>query len=274
MGARWYDPLLGRWLSADTIVPAPENPQSLNRYSYVLNRPLVYLDPTGHKEEGACSDSDDDCIDDETYWYVQYCLDNPGAPGCQPTTTPMEAALFFVGGVTGATIASDLVLIGGAAVVEAGGGWLVARTGKAVAEELAESQMTGRPFDSINVGLDVGTEILDEAYTAAKQSSREGTPNPWGSPGNPAHQATVDQLEQMAKDEFGSGVVLLQNRSIWSKTGLNRRPDVSVWRNGQLLKVYEAGRVDQTGNLVPREQVKMYEYYEFGIPYYFGKVGR
>jgi hypothetical protein len=113
MGAREYDPSLGRWLSADTIVPGnasgasgglgtigysdrtrltpltvgfhetqflqvlnaenrellqfgqpalwdkktrrehnapmgPSNPQALNRYAYVLNNPLRYVDPTGH----------------------------------------------------------------------------------------------------------------------------------------------------------------------------------------------------------------------------------
>jgi RHS repeat-associated protein len=49
-GARMYSPVLGRFLSADTIVPSPGNPQSLNRYSYVLNNPLKYTDPTGHRE--------------------------------------------------------------------------------------------------------------------------------------------------------------------------------------------------------------------------------
>ena len=48
MGAREYDPSLGRWLSADTIVPGPANPQSLNRYSYVYNNPCKYIDPSGH----------------------------------------------------------------------------------------------------------------------------------------------------------------------------------------------------------------------------------
>ena len=47
-GARWYDPAIGRFLAADTIVPEPGNPQSLNRYSYVLNNPLKFTDPTGH----------------------------------------------------------------------------------------------------------------------------------------------------------------------------------------------------------------------------------
>jgi RHS repeat-associated protein len=105
--ARYYDPALGRFLSADSVVPdatngvvgidaevafapltvafhtpefvnalnkehrfarthglwfqldaqqrsqakqarGPENPQALNRYTYVLNNPLRYTDPTGH----------------------------------------------------------------------------------------------------------------------------------------------------------------------------------------------------------------------------------
>lgn len=51
--ARWYDPAIGRFLAADTIVPEPGNPQSLNRYSYVLNNALKYFDPSGHANECA-----------------------------------------------------------------------------------------------------------------------------------------------------------------------------------------------------------------------------
>jgi RHS repeat-associated protein len=47
-GARYYDPVIGRFISADTIVPNPANPQTLNRYSYCLNNPLKYIDPSGH----------------------------------------------------------------------------------------------------------------------------------------------------------------------------------------------------------------------------------
>jgi RHS repeat-associated protein len=46
--ARYYSPLLGRFVSADTIVPEPNNPQSLNRYAYGLNNPVKYIDPSGH----------------------------------------------------------------------------------------------------------------------------------------------------------------------------------------------------------------------------------
>lgn len=46
-GARYYDPEIGRFISADSIVQSYANPQSLNRYSYVFNNPLKYVDPTG-----------------------------------------------------------------------------------------------------------------------------------------------------------------------------------------------------------------------------------
>jgi RHS repeat-associated protein len=61
MGARFYDAALGRWISADTVVPEPGNPQSLNRYSWVLGNPLKYVDPTGHKEEGECGFDGEAC---------------------------------------------------------------------------------------------------------------------------------------------------------------------------------------------------------------------
>jgi len=49
--ARWYDPAIGRFVSADTIVPEPGNPQSLNRYAYALNNPVKYTDPSGYLSE-------------------------------------------------------------------------------------------------------------------------------------------------------------------------------------------------------------------------------
>jgi hypothetical protein len=48
MGARWYDPATGRFISPDPIIPDATNPQSYNRYSYVFNRPTFYNDPSGH----------------------------------------------------------------------------------------------------------------------------------------------------------------------------------------------------------------------------------
>ena len=47
MDGRLYDPNLGRFLSPDNYVQAPDDSQSFNRYSYCLNNPLKYTDPTG-----------------------------------------------------------------------------------------------------------------------------------------------------------------------------------------------------------------------------------
>ena len=74
--ARYYDPAIGRFISADTIVPsapaltvapndavaqglwgqqgAAANPQELNRYSYVNNNPIKHTDPSGHCIWDAC----------------------------------------------------------------------------------------------------------------------------------------------------------------------------------------------------------------------------
>ena len=45
--ARWYDPALGRFTQADSIVPP--GVQGLDRYAYVNNNPMRYTDPTGHR---------------------------------------------------------------------------------------------------------------------------------------------------------------------------------------------------------------------------------
>ncbi len=47
MNGRLYDPVLGRMLSPDNYVQSPFSTQSYNRYSYVFNNPLSYVDPDG-----------------------------------------------------------------------------------------------------------------------------------------------------------------------------------------------------------------------------------
>jgi RHS repeat-associated protein len=72
-GARYYDPLLGRFSQPDTIVPMPGNPQTLNRYTYTLNNPVLYRDPTGH----------DVCI----------------GPFCVPVPSPEDVIAYGLGAV-------------------------------------------------------------------------------------------------------------------------------------------------------------------------------
>ena len=60
-------PYINRFLQPDTIIPDPSNPQSWNRYSYGLNNPSRYTDPTGHAaigdtNEAGCSGKGPACI--------------------------------------------------------------------------------------------------------------------------------------------------------------------------------------------------------------------
>lgn len=76
MDGRIYDPHLARFLSADPQIQAPDNTQSLNRYSYCLNNPLAYTDPTGY---GWFSDL---CDDVGSFFHdighaIDQCLRNP-----------------------------------------------------------------------------------------------------------------------------------------------------------------------------------------------------
>jgi len=48
MNGRIYDPALGRFMTADPIIPGVANLQSYNRYAYAINNPLAYTDPSGY----------------------------------------------------------------------------------------------------------------------------------------------------------------------------------------------------------------------------------
>lgn len=63
--ARWYDPALGRFAIADSIVPEVGNSQDWDRYAYSYGNPIRYNDPTGHISTdpgGGCLENQDACI--------------------------------------------------------------------------------------------------------------------------------------------------------------------------------------------------------------------
>ncbi len=63
-GARYLSSAQGRFTSPDPIGGRLANPQSLNKYAYVLNNPLKFIDPTGMVVEW--HDSDETCNEDGT----------------------------------------------------------------------------------------------------------------------------------------------------------------------------------------------------------------
>lgn len=77
--ARMYDPALGRFTQADTIVPEPSRPLAFDRYAYVYNNPVRYTDPSGH-----------DPLDDawkESFYQVH---------GCYPTAEDISIRLYSI----------------------------------------------------------------------------------------------------------------------------------------------------------------------------------
>jgi hypothetical protein len=86
-GSRHYDPELGRFIKPDTIIPDPSNSQGWDRYSYALNNPIRYNDPTGHCTEGA--DDYEECLDwvkkiEEKFTNINVitCIGSDIATGC------------------------------------------------------------------------------------------------------------------------------------------------------------------------------------------------
>jgi RHS repeat-associated protein len=51
--SRFYDPLVGRFTSADSYLGQIDDPPSLHRYFYANANPLRYIDPTGHQNAPA-----------------------------------------------------------------------------------------------------------------------------------------------------------------------------------------------------------------------------
>ncbi len=64
--ARFYDPAVGRFISADSIVPDPVKSQALNRYMYVMGSPIDFGDPSGHSWLSKTIDAIGNAVSDAT----------------------------------------------------------------------------------------------------------------------------------------------------------------------------------------------------------------
>ncbi len=86
--SRYQDPWFGRFISPDTIVPDPLNPQDLNRYSYVRNSPPNYIDPTGSCSITASQRDPNSCWNWDSWrsWFRDTFGRTPQTPQNQPNT--------------------------------------------------------------------------------------------------------------------------------------------------------------------------------------------
>lgn len=58
LNARYYDAKIARFMTEDTYRGSIVDPLSLNLYSYVSNNPIMYIDPTGHWQQGDSNKSE------------------------------------------------------------------------------------------------------------------------------------------------------------------------------------------------------------------------
>ncbi|WKZ50317.1 MAG: RHS repeat-associated core domain-containing protein [Anaerolineales bacterium] len=83
-GARFYDSAVGRFVSADTVIPQSQGTQAYDRYAYTSNNPIKYTDPTGHRiDEGEGEKANDDESKNLTQ-EEDPPLCAPTDPGCDP----------------------------------------------------------------------------------------------------------------------------------------------------------------------------------------------
>ena len=157
-GARWYYPTVGRFLSADTVVPSPSTPQNFNRYTYVLNQPLNGTDPDGHCYP-LCTVAAGALIGTVLGAGVQV-ISNYANGVSLDTDVGKAAAIGFVSGaVGGATLGLGTAVLGttviGSVIVGAASGVAAGQAGKAT-----DNLLSGR---SVEEGLGQTDDIVKDA---------------------------------------------------------------------------------------------------------------
>lgn len=88
--ARFYSPRLGRFTQPDTLVPG-RGSQSFNRYTYVMNNPIMMIDPSGHCTRkmvrlGICTQAEYDALNVDGATPTLPANNNPPASTAVPTT--------------------------------------------------------------------------------------------------------------------------------------------------------------------------------------------
>ena len=152
--SRYYDAHLGRFIQPDTLVSNPYVPAAWNRYSYVMNNPLKYTDPTGH------------CIDTGTCGIP--LIGNSGVSGSSFDAT--------IGNLSVASSSNLLGLppniLGGATAAsmhgQFGGGLYVSNYAAAVASDQLAFQSATNVIDAIGAAYDViaGSTLVQAGWSA------------------------------------------------------------------------------------------------------------
>ena len=109
MNGRVYDPLIGRFMSADPFIQSPGNLQSYNRYAYVMNNPLAFTDPSGYWSLGGFLKSVVNVVKVAVVVYVAYTtgqwVGDAAMWALAPTSSNAAALGAIAGGAAGGAAA-------------------------------------------------------------------------------------------------------------------------------------------------------------------------
>jgi RHS repeat-associated protein len=112
--ARWYDPILGRFAHADTIIPFGQSPIARDRYAYASDNPLRFVDPSGHMIDWGRNEGFDWNPAQEAAYQHYVALESrePGEAGrwtAKDTKKAATSVLVFTAGVATATVAVEVI---------------------------------------------------------------------------------------------------------------------------------------------------------------------
>jgi len=175
MNGRMYDAAICRFLSPDPFVQMPDYTQNFNRYSYALNNPLVYTDPSGE------------------FIFTAACLLIPGAQFLLPIAIGADLGA-LTGGIRGAN--TDGV-----------GFWGGAVRGAAVGAVAGGLSMIGGGTFVANLAWGAGEGALTGGLDAALWGNNIGEGMMWGAASGMAFASITSGIEaiQNAKDGYGFG---------------------------------------------------------------------
>ena len=271
MNARMYDPLVGRHTSADPTVPDLGNGQSLNRYAYVLNNALMFIDPTGL---GPKADEMPSTVSDKPPQQTLEEVEVKGRKGVKDTV--ILAGVSFVRSSTGRmvmSVAGRLALnqaIGGCiknalctAVVVIGVSSYAASPTLRAKVDGATQEAVSRIMNAVTGGDENAEASADSNPSPSKGGKTDGEkkpPNPNGRNGGPEHQEGVKQAEQELREKYANDPNIEIRTEVRVRTPggekENRFIDVAAVdkRTGQVVDGVQVGRETRAGNPVAREQ--------------------
>jgi len=182
-GARWYNTTLGRFLTRDPFRGRATEPQTMNPYSYVSNRPMTMVDPTGMLSTSLNYNRMVSCPTD--FW---------GNLACKITHSPMPVVGGVMGGITLGVDAAPYVAEG------------ITYVGVGLGGLLAADELGSLGGGSATTGIGVrSTGSSSRGGDAVLRNDHAGIVNPGPNVGSSVQGSSLERLPDYEIANVGGG---------------------------------------------------------------------